>query len=275
MPRYFTRELVAKGAVPITALPPFFHLVTEQGSPHNAFTTTQYERFTLAQLKTGAWFLDCSESYVPPTEIDLALSVGTVPTVQDRIDIRDSGDDDDFASEPIRRAARGGKRRAAARHQRAPHNLPIDAGVPSSQTESALPLRRDSEDFGDLTQGSQHDAVVGVGSPTPAERLSRLARAREMKRPMLSNSSNDTSSTLPANVSTLPIFLEHGDMGEVLNLSDTNSRMEPQAVRIMQHIRKVNPYSHNFILFSMSLFNRGDFMTLIIVILYRPGWERS
>lgn len=250
---------MTKGALRLSSLPEFLKDARDKDSKHNAFTPRQYERFSTVALKTGAWFLDCSAPFVPTEEQDLAVSMGIVSAPQARIDIEDDNDAGDFVDDMPNRAPKVGKKCAQvpARSRPAAMNAPFAQDGPSSQAESGPSLTQASERLGDVD-----------GLPSHATKFNRLVRGRDVVRP-------DLSEKVSANVSPLPIFLEHEDMGEVLNLSDTNSRMEPQAVRIMQHIRKVNPYSHNFILFSMSLFNRGDFMTLIIVILYRPGWERS
>lgn len=260
--RYFTRELIAKGALRLSSLPEFLKDARDEASDHNAFTPRQYERFSTGALKTGAWFLDCSATFVPTEEHDLAVSLGILSAPQARIDIEDDADDDDagdFVDEVPRPAPKVGKKRAQvpARPRPAPKNAPLAQGGPSSQAESGPSLTQASERLGDV-----------AGSPSQAARFNRLVRGRDTVRP-------DLSETIPANVSTLPIFLEHGDMSEVLNLSETNCRMEPQAVRIMQHIRKVIPVSYIFILFSTSLSNRDDFITLIIVLLCHSDWERS
>lgn len=215
---------MAKGALQSTALPSFLVHVFEKDSAHNIFTKRQHERFSVEQLKTGGWFLDCSNNYVPTTEEELARSVAIIPSVQRHLDVANDANDDDFVEEVPRRGRRAGKKRVNLTSTQGPpvRNAPIAAGGPSSQAESD-PC---------VTQASERIADLGIASPTQKERFNRLVRGRESKRPLLPESSTVA-------VSNLPLFLEHGDMGELLNLSEANHSMEPQAVRIMQHIRQV------------------------------------
>lgn len=179
----------------------------------------QYERFLREALKTRAWFLDCSSSYIPTEKRDLVVSLGIPSVAEACIDLEDDtgdGDTRDFVKVVPRPAPKAGKKHAQVRqrynlHPRSHHLLKV---VHHLKSNPVLPFL----------------IICGCNSLRP-----------------------DFFETIPTNVSNLPLFLKHRIMGELPNLSEINRHMEPQAVRIMQHIRKVISVLFIFVLSSTLL----------------------
>lgn len=228
------QELIAKGALASWALSKEFENATLQDSPNNVFSRDQHQRFGIDQLVTGGWFLECTKNYVHEEEKHLFRVAAVGPVAVAGVPMETNDDDlEVFQSEPA--AQRRGPKLRRCR------NAPI-------QPAPSLALVNARYDGAVLTRASQ-PAVSNPSSPPrsstmnfdSAQSLLRLRHSKLNGRAFPLPKVVGTSSSSPP-ASILPLYFEKGDMCDLINESEHKKVMEPQLVRIVEHIKKVRQY---------------------------------
>lgn len=77
--RYFKYELYPKKAIAKAALPPFLSTWLELKSPDCMFSASQEKNWPTGHLQSGAWYLECSDAFIPPQELSLFESIKDSP----------------------------------------------------------------------------------------------------------------------------------------------------------------------------------------------------
>ena len=184
-------------------------------------------------LLTGGWFLECPPNFILEEEKHLVpitepSAGGAAPRVTD---LNDDNDEEAVQPEPapkpkVQRRGRvcsrdGSVMAATSTRVQVPERAPLASTQTSHRTVSNPPSPRRSN--------------LDVES-------SQILRVTQSGRGVLPPKGVGVISSLPFKTS-LPMFLEHGNLCGLLNQSGHPQFMDPKLVRIVDHIIKVTPYN--------------------------------
>lgn len=274
--RYLKNELVHKGALGTWALPKEYLDAAVPDSPRNIFSKEQHDRFHTQLLLTGAWFLECSQNIVHKEEAHLLPPPNLGTDGHAAMEVEDDDDDafkDEVVAPVVLPKGRGVRKRRGNDVER---DAPVEDGVAGRrEVDSTQASQRTEEGVVALTQGLQgttaslsqlsqgiipasgrregsssqasQGGLTQAGSqPSSSNAVNdsvqsphRPSQAKHAKRPVPVPKHAANTSSSPE-IPTLPMYLEKGNMVELICESNRTKRLGKQLHDIVEHIKKVS-----------------------------------
>lgn len=244
------QELVSKGALSAWDLPTHVEFKPEEKKPatltpiEKLWTDAQRNQFGAEVLLIGGWFLECRPNYVPVEEKDLVPLPKQSLAGDGPMEIDDDDNEDAFEPEPApkqktRRKARGRNGTVVA----SPPTVSPPAAAPPPVAPHAIVRLAECAPLAS-TQASQH-TVLNPPSPRRSHMdvdSGQTLNAKQVGRgiPIPKGLGATSSSSFQL---TLPMFLEQGSFSGLLSKSQKQHFMDPQLVRVVDHIIKVTLYN--------------------------------
>ena len=296
--RYVMRKLIAKQAIPLHSVPPYFGAWVQLSSDLCMYTPLQQRRYALNYLEAGCWYLDCSAGYTPDEEVQIRRSLDAASTppagASDVVDITEEESAQpapDEGSAPKKKQMTKVAKEAAAKEAAEKEAAQKEAAAKEvAMKEAAAKAAKEMEKQPvDATTGAascipSSPPVVIEGHFLNLDRQGTSAQVSSQLHPSYSVveateelrgqrifQQMPSGSTSTAQALRVEVMLENASLFAVMETLGTPTGPDPLWMKVHEFITKVNCVSSLllcFCIYFITLLN-GFFWSLIVLSLVR------